>query len=568
MNKDRVMKLALRFLLAIIIIVCVFLFLLNFNIITLNSSDLPEVLTLNHSELGILVGDTYELKPSVFPSGKYSGRIVWSSSNDKIATVNETTGFIEAHQVGNVIIKASLPMNNLEAECLLHVVKDDVLIHKVSFYNEEINLAIGESYDLNYSVIPANATIYDFDFISSDTSIVLVNENGVIRTMKEGSAVVTIRSKINNVKDTIKINVYRYKNTSSKETILLSNNGTYIDKNIYYKTKSIILSENNLELNVGSKTNIGAKVYPSNANEKINWSSSNSNVVLVNDDGVISAINEGEAKIIATSIDGLISICNVIVKKDVENSSMLDIKDDVLDLKIGETKLIDTKFYFANRNTNIEWSSSNKNIASVFNGVVYANNTGTCTIKAISSDNKYSDHITVNIVKPNDFVEVNSIVIDDSSYVAKINETITLNPIINPSNATNRFISWTSSNPKVATVTNGVVYCLSEGKTEIEAICGNHKATVEIVVENIYSSLVTINQEEKVIHVAKNRSLYLTKTIVPLNTTNQQVTWTSSNNSIVKVNQYGMITGLKNGKATISVRTTNGKTASIEVRVI
>ena len=62
-------------------------------------------------------------------------------------------------------------------------------------------------------------------------------------------------------------------------------------------------------------------------------------------------------------------------------------------------------------------------------------------------------------------------------------------------------------------------------------------------------------------------TMYLVKKIIPTNSTNQTVTWTSSNSSIVSVDNNGMIKGLKAGTATITVKTVNNKTATVKVTV-
>lgn len=569
MNRYKVMKIVSQFLLTIIIIVCVFLLLLNLNVISLSSSYLPEVLTINHEELGVKVGDTYQLETNVLPTNVNYGRIKWLSSDSNIASVNETTGYIETHQVGKVTIKAVVPLNNLEAECLLHVTKEDIVVNNIKFYSDEINLAVGQSHTLKYQVLPNNATLHYFEFISSDTSVLVVNDNGVIKALGSGSAIVTIKSKITNAYDTILVNVYEYSTNKFLSTNSIANNGTYPDTNTYYKTKMINLSQSSLELSIDEKTNLTATVFPANAKQLVNWTSSNNKIVTVDHNGIVTGINVGKANIIATSIDGEISVCQVTVIKDKDDNenNTINIIDEFINLNVGAIQKIDYHFCLMNNNKEIIWTSSNENVASIDNGIISAKSTGSCIIKATSIDGKYSDRVTINVNNVDEIISLKNIMFADSEYEANVNETITLNPIIKPNNATNNFLTWTSSNQNVATVLNGVVHCLSEGTATITVSNGVINASVKIIVSKTNPSLITIENSEKGLGIAVNKSTYLVSKIIPSNATNKNISWSSSNNSIVKVNNYGMITGVRKGKATISAKTINGKIDSIVVTV-
>ena len=564
MNINRLMWIISKIIIVIIFITLILLLLLNFNVISFNSSDLPLVLTLNQNEVGVKLGDSYQLEPSILPTNVHYGKIIWSSSDEKIASVNETTGFVDTHKTGDVIIKASVPMNNLEAECVIHVLNNDVLVRNVKINNDKISLATGKSYTLRYSVIPSNATTHSFDFISSDTNVAVVNENGVIKAINPGTAIITVKSKITTAKDTIIVNVYRYSNSSNN-----SNSNNNINNNqTYYKTKSIVLSKENLELRVGEKSKLIATINPLNAYQQVNWASSNQKIATVDSNGIITGLKEGTVTISATTIDGISKVCKVNIKNDTFNEQGINIIPKVITMEVGQNKNVEYNFYLQNISSNtIIWSSSNSLIASVSNGIISAKKSGTCIIKATSSDGNYSDYVTINVNSPNDVIELNNITFDNSSYSLSINDTITLNPIISPSNATYRLLNWTTSNRNVATVENGVVRCLNEGEVTITASSGNISSSVNINVYSINPSLITIENVNSIVNISLNKTMYLIKKIVPTNATNQNVSWVSSNNSIVTVDSNGMIKGISKGNAIITVTTFNGISASVEVKV-
>lgn len=567
MNRYKFMKLASQFLFVIIVIVCVFLLLLNFNIISLNSSDLPLVILLNQNEIGLKEGSYYQLEAIVFPNGTYHGKIVWSSSDESVAKVNETTGYVETFKAGEVIIKASVPLNNLESDCKISVMEEEVMLRNIQINNDRINLAIGGSYTVNYQLSPSNATMHDFEFTSSDTSVVVVNANGVVKAIGSGTAIITMKSKIADVKDTLLINVYHYSDFSNNKLNYLDNNGTYADEYVYYKTKSVSLSQNEVELEIGAKTKLTATVFPNNANPNINWSSSNSKVVSVDSNGVITGLQEGKANIIATSIDGITSICKVTVKNGVVKEESIDIIDSVLNLEVGQTKKVDYKLYLSNVGGSINWVSSNQKIASVLNGVITAHNEGSCIIKVVSSSSKYSDYITVNVNKPSNIIDLENLSFNSTTYTANINDTITLKPVLTPANATHRYLEWTTSNASIATVSNGVVTCKKAGTVVITASNGILSKDVIITIKDVNPSLITIeNGESLKLELGEKR--YLVKKIVPSNATNQKVSWTSSNTKIVSVNSNGLISAKSRGTAVVTVTTINGKKDKIVISVL
>ena len=246
----------------------------------------------------------------------------------------------------------------------------------------------------------------------------------------------------------------------------------------------------------------------------------------------------------------------------------IDIEEKVIKLEVGKTKKVNVNFYLVNSNTGIQWSSSNKDIASVSDGVVSAKTVGTCIIRATSSDGKYNDYVTLTVTKATNVIELKSITFNKTSYEASVNDTITLKPVINPSDATYRFLTWTTSNRNIAVVENGVVRCLGEGTVTITASSAGISSSVTIKVSKVSPSSISIeNATSGDIKLALNKTMYLVKKIIPTNSTNQTVTWTSSNSSIVSVDNNGMIKGLKAGTATITVKTVNNKTATVKVTV-
>lgn len=160
--------------------------------------------------------------------------------------------------------------------------------------------------------------------------------------------------------------------------------------------------------------------------------------------------------------------------------------------------LNDTVFPSNAENQKVLWSSSNSSVASVKEGVVTALEVGNATILAKTDDGRKTASCTVIVEAKN--IPVTGVILDKTSYEMTEGEEFTLTATINPENATNKNVSWSSNNTNIATVSNGTVIALAPGQTSITAITedGGKIATCEVIVnkriyhvENIYRHYVS-----------------------------------------------------------------------------
>lgn len=151
-----------------------------------------------------------------------------------------------------------------------------------------------------------------------------------------------------------------------------------------------------------------------------------------------------------------------------------------------------------------------------------------------------------------------------------VNQKTTLTATVTPSNATNKKVTWTSSNSSVATVSDtGVVTSKGSGTAIITATTTdgtNLTATCRVTV-NIPAMGISLNQTTLSFN-ALNQTATLTATITPSNATNKDVTWTSSNTSVATVSEAGVVTAKGNGSATITAKTVDGTNLTATCTVI
>jgi uncharacterized protein YjdB len=238
--------------------------------------------------------------------------------------------------------------------------------------------------------------------------------------------------------------------------------------------ESITLNINSITLDEEQTTTLTATVNPSDAtNKTVTWTTSDASIVTV-DNGTITAIKEGKATITAKAGEKTAE-CKVTVDKKVIAVSSVELNKNSLDLKKGESEtLIATVKPDDATDKTVTWSSSDVSIATVDqSGKVTAKKTGKATITAKAGDK--SSTCTVTVTTP-----VESITLNQATIHLEVGNTETLIATINPSDADEKTIGWSSSDVKIASVANGVVTALAEGTCTITAMAGGKTATCQV----------------------------------------------------------------------------------------
>lgn len=359
-------------------------------------------------------------------------------------------------------------------------------------------------------------------------------------------------------------------------------------------TTQLIISKASLNLEVGEMFQLLAKIEPQTDSSTIfEWVSRDENVATVDDNGYVTAIAEGETEITVSYGKAYTQTCVVTVTSNQTPITSISLGDDVT-LKVGETHLLQVNVLPTDAKTNnLIFKSDNIEVASVDeNGFIKANDLGQTIIQVTTLDGSVSDSINVKVVEesstpitpietPEPYVP--SVINPTGLKVLGASDIITVGGsssmvyYLEPENATDKTLTWTSSNTGIADVdSDGKVTGISAGKCIIMAKTGNGiSSSVEVQVvastpaEPTVISVqgVTINNGSTLSMKVKdtNRIYY---TITPENATNKQVKFTSSDSSVVMVLSNGIIAAVKPGSATITVTTEDGaKSASINITV-
>ena len=239
--------------------------------------------------------------------------------------------------------------------------------------------------------------------------------------------------------------------------------------------ESITLNKTTLDLIKGTSETLTATITPDNATTKtVEWSSSATTVATVDNSGKVTAVGGGSATITA-KCGGKSATCSVTVTVPVESVSL---NKTELTINKGESETLTATINPSDAtDKTLEWQSSNTAAATVDNtGKVTAVYAGNTTITVSASGKTATCLVTV-------VIPVESVTLNKPSLTLTEGTSETLTAEINPSDATDKKVTWTSSNTAVATVdSNGKVEAKAIGTATITATCGGKSATCSVTV--------------------------------------------------------------------------------------
>ncbi len=408
--------------------------------------------------------------------------------------------------------------------------KVDSIAFKQSIY--EFSASGSGSYFIPEMEILPKESVEPITFTSSDESIATVN-NGRVTFKGYGTATITAT-------------------TASGKTAACT-------VKINRAVSGVRLDYSKLSLKTGETAALTATVYPSNAaNKAVKWISSAPDVASVDQTGKITALKPGITTItVETEDGGYTATCNVtVIDSSIVSVTGVKLSATVAELTIGNSKQLTAAISPTNAtNKGVTWSSSNTNVASVSSsGVVVAKGEGTATITVKTDDGGYTAACTIRVSKPSpSVVAVTGVKLSAIGIELPVGGSKRLSATITPSNATNKGVTWSSDNTSVAAVnSSGLITAKGEGTATVTVRTddGGYTATCKITV-------VPVTAPEKVeISVSADSLKYkeTTKVNVSELPVGYTVQYSSSDESIAKVDSNGNIKAVGKGTATITVK--------------
>jgi uncharacterized protein YjdB len=408
---------------------------------------------LSKTSVELTEGESIRLAATVSPGNATDKTIIWSSDNETVATVS-SAGDVVAKVPGIANISVKTHDGGMTATCRVTVVSKKISVSGVSLDNATLSMIEGETRTLKAAVTPEEATDKSVTWSSDNTSVADVTSTGVVVAKSPGTASITVKTNDGGKTATCYVTV--------KENVI--------------PVAGVSLNISSMTLNVGETQTLTVTVTPSNASDKtVSWKSSDATIAYVDSDGTVVAISAGTATITAT-VGDMSAECIVTV---VVPAASVSLNKTELTIEKGKSETLTATVSPSDAtDKTVTWQSSNNAIATVDqNGRVTAVNAGSAVITVTTKDGSKTATCNVTVVIP-----VTSVSLNKAELALSIGQSETLTAMVKPDDATEKKITWTSSNKWVATVEGGIVTALSVGNTTIIASAGNQSASCSVVV--------------------------------------------------------------------------------------
>lgn len=390
--------------------------------------------------------------------------IEWTVSDPSIAEMNSS--YVEPKMPGEVEITATAQ----EKKATCKVIISEVTVKKAEL--KDLTVALNGTAKLSVQTTPAGISINRFKLTSADNTVATVDPDGTVHGVNEGTTKIKAVAKVGDATAECTVTVKKVVVTNIE---LPSEYRFYKPKETYHLT---------------------AKVIPENASTKLSWSSSNKNIVTVDQEGNITSVkyDDGNATTITASADGISKTCKVRVYPQ-QSTSIAFNKTSHIFSKVGDTFTLSIKDIQPAQRTltdDFKWTTSNKDIAVINNSETVEGNTMSVTVKCLAigvatitcKDTWSGAYATCKVElpkKPVNEVRLNktTLVLDGESASEKLIADV------DPADASFKTVTWSSDNPGVATVnSNGVVSVgISCGQAIIKATADGKEAKCTVLVK-------------------------------------------------------------------------------------
>ncbi|MCQ2185424.1 MAG: Ig-like domain-containing protein [Bacteroidales bacterium] len=324
----------------------------------------------------------------------------------------------------------------------------------ISLSHTNATLNVNDTMNLTAAVLPGHATDKTLTWSSSNPDIVVLSDSPATRAAVDAAVTLIAKAPGNAT-----ITATAFDGSGVVATC---------DVTVKQPANSIRLSQTSASLNVNSTLNLTATILPENSsNRTVTWSSSNNEIATVTASGVVTAKAVGSATITATAADGsgLSASCSITVKQPV---TRITLNSSIAVLYVGGTLELQAAVKPDNASDKtVTWSSSNNDIATVTaSGVVTAKAVGSVTITATAADGGGASATCAVTVNP---IKVTDITLNQTTATIVAGKTLNLTATVKPDNASNKAVTWTTSNANYATVSDGVVTAKAAGTATITA---------------------------------------------------------------------------------------------------
>ena len=510
---------------------------------------------LTPSSITLDQGGTAMLSFNVQPQGATNKAVAFTTSNPAVATV-DSDGLVVGISTGSAVITIKTQGGSHTATCNITIRAAVTLPVPVSGVHLNLTssvLKVGEKIIINTEISPPNAQDQSLTWFVDKPDILSVTSNGTLTALSPGIAVITVKSNADPSK-------------SATLTVTVESNTVPVS-GVFLTPPTL----SDVNLTKGDRFVLSYDLRPTEASNKIvRFTSSNPAVATVDADSTIHALMGGRAVITLATQDGsFTATCEVDINAtpDPVPTKAIELNADVpKKLHIGDVVILNVVFTPPNATSqDIKWATGDPLVLSIAaDGTLSALAPGTTTVKAQASDGP-SAFQTITVVSPDKIpVPVKSISLPKSlSMTAGKRFAITFQ--VDPPDASNRVLFWSTSNPNVVTVdADGLVYATGSGTAEISVTTqdGAKQTSCTIVVSALEADSPLLPSEIDIIpdnlELDLGQRHLLSYTIFPVAASEKSLIWTSDVPKVATVDEDGLVSALAEGVAKITATTQSG----------
>ena len=399
----------------------------------------------------------------------------------------------------------------------------------------------GDSYPLSYR-LEADAP-QKVSYSTTNDAVATVSEAGVVTGVAPGSAQIRLDAE-NGARATVQIQVAGL------------------------KANTLALNTDSITLEKGQITGLRAIFNDKADNTLVRWHSDDESIARVDAIGRVSGMGGGDTRITVTSKDGLTASADVHVH--VAGNAMR-ITPESVTVGTGTYLRLGTRYIPSDTTDQVtHWTSSNENVLRVqSDGTLFAAAEGQSILAVFSRDGLSASTIVTVDTPAADFE------ISPAAATVDRGNQLTLEPRFFDADgnvdedSSSHYITWTSSDPSVATVQDGVVTAVASGTARISASADGRIASCSLKVQTLVEEIKLNLTQMYVLREQTVIPIQLEAELVPADANNTRLEWSADNDLVATVNQRGLVTLTGGyGTATIVAKNESGAQAQFVVNVV
>lgn len=510
----------------------------------------PVTIRLNKELITSLpVGSEQTLVATLSPEGAQV-TIVWSSDNESVAAVSEE-GVVTGIAPGTAVISARVDKEVATCKVTVTAVKPA----KIELKPSSLELKVGTEELLEVVLTPSDAVADDLEWSTSDADVATVKD-GLVKAVSKGYATITVKCNGGELPAVCKVTVTEENTAPTPDPVLVTE----------------IQMQSELNMEVGDEALLTTVVLPENADDKtVRFSVEGDCVRIDENTGKVTALKEGTAKVTASAQDqsGVDALCTVTVKEPEDDvvkvqSVVIVAENGATEAQVGVPLQLEAVFNPSDAVVNnVSWTVDNQEYAEVDqNGLL------TAKFAERGSDNEWkgvvisvnADGKTASIVMKLIPRQADAIVFDMPGRTLKVGEPWTVNARITPEDAG---LPYTTFHTGGLLIRDGVFMSDTPGHFDIYFAISDHadlvyerRATFSVDVDPYWVETVSVDAS-LALEVGSSTTLIpeFTSDVAGVEPSFRNVTWHSSDESVVKVDEMGNVSAVGSGTADVTVTT-------------